>query len=98
MINSTMRLYNYFTLGEKNAYGQRPLPDENAVPVGQVKMSINTISQSIGDNARYKDATYIGLTHANVDDTYIIDFNGERLKVLYVNKAGRLNQVFMSNI
>lgn len=93
-----MRLYNYFTLGEKNTYGERPLPSKDALPEGQIKMSINTISQSVEDSIRYKDATYIGLTHANVNDTYIIDFEGERLKVLYVNKAGRLKQVFLTNI
>lgn len=98
MINIQMRKYDFFTLGEEDEYGQLQIPDENAKPVGEIKMSINTTSQSIQDNIRYKDATYIGLTHANVNDTYIIDFNGERLKVLYVNNMGRLNQVFMKNI
>ena len=98
MINTKMRYYPFFTLGIKDEYGQLQIPDENTKPDGTVKMSINITSQAIQDNIRYQDATYIGLTYANVNDTYVIDHNGERLKVLYVNKMGRLNQVFMKNL
>lgn len=91
-----MRLYNFFTFGEDDAYGQPQLSEEIK---GQIKMAINTSSQSIQDNIRYKDCSYVGLTHdANVNDTYVIDYEGEQLKVLYVNPKGRLKQVFMKNI
>lgn len=91
-----MRLYNFFTFGEEDAYGQPQLSEEIQ---GQIKMAINTSSQSIQDNIRYKDCSYVGLTHdANVNDTYVIDYEGEQLKVLYVNPKGRLKQVFMKNI
>jgi hypothetical protein len=93
MINADMRLYNYFTLGEENEYGQR-LPSKE--PVGQIKMAINISSQTVQDNINYSGATYVGLTHAKVDDTYIIEYGNERLKVLNVNDKGRLNQVFMA--
>lgn len=97
MINADMRLYNYFTLGSNNAYGQ-PTPPE-AEPAGQVGMAIYPISQSTQDNIRYKDAVYIGLTQdARVRDTYIIQYKKERLKVLYVQPKGRYKQVFMTNI
>ena len=92
MINADMRLYNYFTLGEENEAGQR-FPSKE--PVGQIKMAINISSQSVQDNINYAGASYVGLTHANVDDTYIIEYGNERLKVLYVNSKGRLKQVFM---
>ena len=98
MINTAMRFYNYFTLGKEDEYGQLTIPSKDAKPEGIVKMAINTTSQSIQDNIRYQDATYIGLTYADVDDTYIIDFKGERLKVLYVNNMGRLKQVFLKNL
>ena len=98
MINAMMRLYDYFTLGEENAYSQLQMPAKDATPVGQVKMAINLTSQSIQDNINYKDAQYLGLTHADVDDTYIIQYGVERLKVLYVNPMGRLKQVFMAKI
>ena len=98
MINSDMRLYNYFTLGVEDEYGQLQTPSEDAEPVGQIKMAINISSQSIQDNILYKDCSYVGLTNAKVDDTYIIEYGKERLKVLYINPKGRLTQVFMKEM
>lgn len=95
MISADMRFYNYFTIGEANGYGQPQMPSKDALPDGQIKMTINTISQGIADTIKYKEASYIGLTHANVDDTYIIEFNGERLKVLYINPKGKYKQVYL---
>ena len=95
MITTDMRIYNYFTLGEANEYGQRTV---STTPSGTIKMAINLSSQSIQDNINYKDCRYVGLTHANVDDTYIIEYGNERLKVLYVNPKGRLKKVFLAQI
>lgn len=95
MINSQMKTYNYFTFGALDEYGQPGLSTE---PVGQVKMAINISSQAVIDNINYKDATYIGLTLAEVDDTYVIEYGKERLKVLYVNPIGRYKQVFLKEI
>ena len=97
MINSQMKSYNFFTLGAVDEYGQDTISTE---PKGQIKMAINITSQNVSDNVNYKDATYIGLTLAKVDDTYIIEYgkNNERLKVLYVNPIGRYNQVFLKEI
>lgn len=95
MINARFKEYNYFTFGEDNGYGQ---PTVSTEPVGQIKMAIYTTSQATQDNINYKDCNYIGLTHAKVDDTYVIEFNGERLKVLYVNTDGRLKQAFLKMI
>jgi hypothetical protein len=92
MINADMRIYDYFTLGENNAYGQ---PSMSAEPVGTIKMAINISSQSVQDNINYKDCQYVGLTHAEVNDTYVIQYGNEKLKVLYVNPKGRYKQVFM---
>ena len=93
-----MRLYDYFTIGPDNGYGQPQMPKKDAVPTGQIKMAINLSNQSIQDNVNYKDAQYIGLTHADVKDTYVIQYGKERLKVLYINPKGRLKQVFMKKI
>ena len=98
MINANFRQYNYFTLGTKDEYGQDTLPAKDATPVGKVTMSINLTSQSVQDNINYKGAQYMGLTHAKVDDTYVIEYGEERLKVIYVNTSGRLNQVFMEKM
>ena len=93
MINADMRSYNFFTLGDDNGYGSPTLSNEVK---GTLKMAINTTSQSVQDNIQYKGATYIGLTHDNVDDSYVIAFGSEKLKVLYVQPRGRFKQVFMT--
>lgn len=98
MISTDMREYDYFTLGAKDSYGQDVMPKEGDTPIGQVKMAINISSQAVSENINYKDCNYIGLTQAKVDDTYIIVYGEERLKVLYVNPKGRYTQVFMSKI
>lgn len=95
MINTDFRLYNYFTFGEDNGYG---MPQLSTDPTGQIKMAINISSQSTQDNILYKDCSYVGLTHANVDDTYVIEYENERLKVLYVNPKGRYKQVFLKGM
>ena len=95
MISTDMRFYNYYTLGSIDAYGQ---PAASKEPVGQIKMAINISSQSTQDNVLYKNCSYVGLTQNPVNDTYIIDYNGERLKVLYVNTKGRYTQVFMQGM
>lgn len=88
-----MRIYDFFTIDGKDSYGQPMLSKEVK---GQIKMSVNIASQSIQDNINYKDCQYVGLTHAKVDDTYVIKYGNERLKVLYVNPKGRFTQVFMA--
>lgn len=97
MINANFKKYNYFTIGEKNTYGQEVMPTKDSEPVGEITMAIHLSSKSILDDINYAGANYIGLTHAKVDDTYIIEYGEERLKVLYVT-PGRLNQVFMRKI
>lgn len=95
MINTDMRYYDYFTYGEKDSYGQAELSQEVQ---GTIKIAINTTSQSVTDNINYKDATYIGLTHAAIDDTYVIQYGDEKLKVLYVNPKGRFKQAFLKEL
>lgn len=96
MIANKMREYNYYTLGEDDSYGQ---PQETLIPGGKVKMSINLSSQATNSNILYADCEYLGLTHnANVDDTYIIEYGNERLKVKYINPHTRYIQVFMSRM
>lgn len=95
-----MRLYDYFTTGTKNAYGQTVAkPAADAVPDGQIKMAINISSQSIQDHIIYKNCSYVGLTtDKSINDKMIIKYGDELLKVQYVNPKGRLIQVFMKNI
>ena len=95
MINTDMRFYDFYQYGEVNGYGQRTLIEEVQ---GSIKMSINSITTTNTDDIRYKDATYIGLTPFLLDDTYVIQYGEERLKVLYVVPKGRLKQVYLKNL
>ena len=96
MINTDMRLYSFSTLGSVDAYGQ---PQANPEAEGNILMAINIISQAIVDNVNYKEATYIGLTMDSlVNDTYIINYDDCKLKVLYVNPKGRYKQVFLAEL
>lgn len=96
MINTKMRTYNYYTYGEPDAYGQ---PQLSADAQGSIKIAINTTSQSIQDNILYQDCSYVGLTlDPAVNDTFVIQYGDEKLKVLYVNPEGRYKQVFLKRI
>ena len=95
MINAQMRSYNYFTIGDKDAYGQ---PQVSQEPVGSIKMCINLTSTSTQDNINYKGSNYTGLTRENINDKYIIQYGEQKLKVLYVNKLGRFNVVFLGEV
>ena len=95
MINNQMKNYNYYTYSNDNAYGQ---PSLSETAQGKIKMAINVTSQFVQDNIQYKNATYIGLTFADVNDKYVIQYGDIKLKVLYVNATGRYKQVFMSEM
>lgn len=95
MINVDMRNYDYFTLGEPDEYGQITL---SKTPQGTIKMAIYITSKNIQDNINYADCNYIGLTSAPVDDTYLIQYGAEKLKVQYVYPKGRYKQVFLKEI
>lgn len=95
MINANMRFYDFFTFGGNNAYGQAQLSKDVQ---GSIKMAINLTGQSVQDNINYKGASYIGLTLAPIDDTFVIQYGESKLKVLYVNPLGRYKQVFMAEI
>lgn len=93
MINSRMSDYEYFLLGVDNGYGQATMsPDVQ----GTIKLSISTITKAISDNVRYSGASYIGLTQdKSINDTYVIKYGDELLKVQYVIPDGRYTQVFL---
>lgn len=95
MINSQMRTYNYFTIGDNDAYGQSIVSKD---PVGSIKMCINLTSTSNQDNINYKGSNYTALTRQDINDKYVIQYGEQKLKVLYVNKLGRFNVVFLGEI
>lgn len=99
MINSRMRNYDYYLLGDDNGYGQITLfkdADGNPIKQGSVKLSVSTLTKAVSDDIRYSDASYIALTHDKaIKDTYVIQYGDELLKVQYVNPDGRYTQVFL---
>lgn len=96
MINANMKNYNFYTYATNDEYGQ-PILSEDVK--GSIKMAIYITSQSIQDNINYEDCAYIGLTNdTEVNNTYVIEYEKERLKVLYVNPQGRYKQVFMARV
>lgn len=96
MINADMRIYDYYTYGAADAYAQQTLSTEVQ---GTIKMAINITNQAVQDNINYKDCSYIGLTHDKaVNDSFVIKYGEEKLKVLYVNPRGKLKQVFLKKI
>jgi len=93
MINADIRAYDYFTLGDKDAYGQATASSEVK---GTIKMAIYISSQAVQDNINYKDCSYVGLTtDKSVNDKMIIQYGTEKLKVQYVNPKGRYIQVYL---
>lgn len=96
MINSDMRPYVFFTLGEPNTYGTQSLSE---TPQGKVMLSVYITSQQIQDNINYTEANYIALTHDNdINDSYVIQINdNQKAKVLYIQPKGRYKQVFLRN-
>lgn len=94
MFNSGMRNFDYYLFEELNEYGQPALSEKK----GTVKMYINIASQAVQQSINYTDCSYIGLTRDKVTDKYVIQYGTEKLKVLYVNPKGRLNQVFLGRM
>lgn len=87
MINLDMKIYDYFTY-EDSDFGPPVLSD---IPAGQVKMAIYTTTQSVQQNINYSGATYVGFTHdSNITDKCVIQYENNKLKVLYVGKKGSI--------
>lgn len=97
MINNDMRNYEYFLLEDYDEYGQ---PTQSEQAQGTVQLAIYVLSQSVSDTLLYKDASYIGLTYPTIeiDDTFIIKYGEEKLKVLYIQPRGAFKQVFLQLI
>lgn len=96
MINSNFRTYNYFTFGDRDAYGQSKISKDVK---GTIKIAIYPTGQSVQQNILYHNAQYVGFTQdKKVNDTFVIDYEGVKLKVLYTNASGRYKQVFLAKV
>lgn len=93
MISADMRLYNFFTYGADDGYGMPTLAEDVQ---GQIKIAIYISSQSVQDNINFAGANYVGFTNdKNINDKYVIDYEGKKLKVLYINPKGRYKQIYL---
>lgn len=96
MIAADMRLYGFYALGSDDDYGMPTMSEETK---GQIKMALYITNQSVQDNVNYSGANYVGYTNdKNVNDTYVIDYEGQKLKVLYINPKGRYKQVYLGEM
>lgn len=102
MINADMRNYDYYSYGDLDEYGQPQLiKSESGQPEKQgfIKMAIYTSTQSVQDNTLYLNCQYVGITRDDrINDTFVVDYGGELLKVLYVGKQGRFKRVYLQKV
>lgn len=84
--------YNYYTLVDSE-YGGKTA--DFTSPTGVVNMAIQLNNMAMNSNTIYTSANFVGLTQEDIDDTYIIEYGNEKLKVLYVYPEGKYKQVFM---
>ncbi len=96
MIAADMRLYDYSIFSSvEDDYGQ----SIEEVQEGKIKMAIYLVNETLNDNSLYSDAQYTGLTlDKNIDETYVINYDNSKLKVLYVSPQGRYKQVFLARM
>lgn len=95
MISNQMKNYNYQTYIDRDEYGQPALSTDTK----EVKMAIYFASEAINENPLYSGAQYTGLTlDKGIAANCVIHYGDEKLKVLYVNSAGRYIQVFMARM
>lgn len=99
MINSNMRNYDYWKITLNEEYQQEVIPAAETPTAGKVKLSIYPTSTGTQDNILYSNCAYIGLTFdADIDETYIIQYEKERLKVKYKQPYGRYKQVYLQKV
>lgn len=96
MIAADMRLYDYSIFSSvEDDYGQSIEEEQE----GKIKMAIYLVNETLNDNSLYSDAQYTGLTlDKNIDETYVINYDNSKLKVLYVSPQGRYKQVFLARM
>ena len=95
MIQSNMKLYNYYTLGEFDDYGTEQVSKQVS---GQVQLSIFLQTKQLSDNSIYKDVQFTALTNdKDINEKYLIEYNNMLLKVLYINDLGRYRQIYLGS-
>lgn len=96
MIQSNMKLYNYYVLDELDDYGTNQASEEVQ---GQVKLSIFLQTKQLSDNSIYKETQFTALTNdKDINEKYLIEYDENLLKVLYINDLGRYRQIYLGSV
>lgn len=91
-IRSSMKSYPLYELGSLDSYGQLGSPNL----VGEVELDLQVYSHSQLGSPLYENCEFIGLTLArDLSDKNLIEVEGKKLKVLFVNSQGRYTQIFL---
>lgn len=102
MINAEMRSYSYYAYKNSDEYGQPQLAKDASGELevqGSIKIAIFTSSQSVQDNINYLNCQYVGITlDSSINDTLVIKYGEELLKVLYVSKQGRYMRAYLQKV
>ena len=100
MIRNGYRQYQYWKVETNSEYAQEIIPPADAAPLGTVKMAIFPTSTGTQDNILYANCAYVGFTFdTEMNDTYIIKYGKERLKVMYIQQKGNgTRQAYMKRV
>jgi len=95
VINRSEQPALLYTMGGQDEYGQ-----DLVEPIAQKKITLTfgLYNHKQTDDIRYEDVEYTGLTPYDVADDQVIELNGFKYKVLFVNPFGRMKQVFLRKI
>ena len=81
----------------RNQYGELVFPSFSTSGTS-INMAIFLNNQATNNSINYIECDYIGLTKETVDDTCVVKYGNEYLKVKYVNPIGRYNQVALVKV
>ena len=96
MIATKMREYKYFRYVGEDEYGQAKLSDK---PIGTVKVAIYLISEQPDGTIKFCKGMYQGVTlDKEIDDTYVIKYGKQLLKVTSVTPSNLYRIVYLTRI
>lgn len=91
MIARDMRLYDVYTIGAPDAFGQKAAPAYSRT----IKAALYERAQAVKDGIVFIEGDFIALTRSELTGADMIATGGEWYKVLYVQKRGTYNQAFL---
>lgn len=87
-----MRPAIVYSFGDLDEYGFPTLNEELS---RQVLMTFTLFTHHPVEDIRYQGIEFTGLTADTLTDNDVVEIEGNKYKVKFVNPCGRLNQVFL---